>query len=83
MLYWQIIRVATLLKESDKKLEYLSGSPLTVENYVNGNLHLELRKLTVIANRDKNVFYCSMCGEKFNTSKERVTHVIMDHEGKL
>ena len=79
----EIIRLASLVKESDEKLEYLSGSPLTIENYHNGNLHLQIRKLTVIANRDHNVFYCSRCGERLNNSKERVDHVMMDHEEKL
>ena len=79
----EIMRLRLLVLESDKRLEYYSGSELTRENYHNGNLHLQIRKLTVMANQDKKGFYCSMCGEKFITSKERVVHVMMDHEGKL
>lgn len=76
----EILRLKFLVHESDKRLEYYSGPELTRENYHNGNLHLQIRKLTVMANKDKKGYYCSMCGERFDTSKERVVHVMMDHE---
>ena len=79
----EIIRLKQLVDQSDERLEYLSGSELTRENYHNGNLHLEIRKLTVIANKEYDVFYCSMCGERLDTTKERTAHVMVSHEERL
>ena len=79
----EIIRLSDLVRQSDNRLDYLTGPELTRENYHNGNLHLEIRKLTVIANKDHNVFYCSRCGERLDTPKERIAHVLADHEERL
>ena len=43
------------------------------------NLHIQIRKLTEIANKEFDVFYCSMCGENCNTFNNRETHVEVIH----
>jgi len=60
---------------SEERIEYLVGPLLTRENYICGNLYLQLRKYTALANLDKHVYYCSRCGERLDTSRERVAHV--------
>lgn len=76
----EILRLQRLLVESEEKLEYLTGSDRTKELYHNGNLHWQIRKYTTLANKNFNVYYCSRCGYKFNSWKERVIHVKEDHE---
>ena len=66
---------------SDKRLEYLTGPERTRELYKNGNLHGELRKYTEMANDRGNVFYCSICGDKFKHSEDRTQHTRDRHEG--
>ena len=74
-----IQRVKLDISLSNARLEYLVGSELTRENYHCGNLHLELRKLTAIANQNKTGFWCSVCGEMYKTARLRVAHVSEDH----
>jgi len=79
----QINNIADQLKQSNKKLEFLDGRERTKELYHNGNLHLELRKFTTIANQQYGVFYCSICGELFKDTIPRTIHVKEEHIEKI
>jgi len=79
----EIMHVVQKIQASEERITYLVGSPLTRENYICGNLYLQLRKYTALANLDKHVYYCSRCGERLETSRERVMHVLQNHEKGL
>jgi len=76
-----ILRLQRLVRKSDDKLEWMPNcSEKTREYYHNGNLHLELRKLTILANeQNRYTYYCSRCGEKFKTTQQRAIHTLNDH----
>ena len=82
ILHLQIQNFIAQINQSDKKLEYLMYQERTRELYHNGNLHLQLRKATVEANKDRRLYYCSRCGELFYSSKERINHTL-NHEERL
>ena len=68
-----IQQLSQFIKESDENLKTLTGSEKTRELYKNGNLHLELRKYTIIAN-ENGYFFCSTCGEEFKNRNDRDGH---------
>jgi len=74
-----IQRLRLKIVAAEENIEYFSGSELTRENYHCGNLHSELRKLIVLANQQKEGFWCSVCGEVYKTARLRVAHVAEDH----
>jgi len=76
----EILRLKKLVRESDDELEWMpNSSEKTREYYHNGNLHLQIRKLTMLANENPRIFYCSRCGEKFKTTQQRAIHTLNDH----
>jgi len=76
----EIIRLQKEVKKSDETLEWMpDSSEKTREFYHNGNMHLELRKLTQIANQYPRNFYCSRCGERFKSTQLRTEHTLNDH----
>lgn len=76
----EIQRLQKLVRKSDDELEWMPNcSEKTREFYHNGNLHLQIRKLTTMANQNPRNFYCSRCGEKFKTTQQRAIHTLNDH----
>lgn len=73
-----ISTIVEQIEDSNKKLEYLDGPERTRELYHNGNLQLELRKATIIANRNGN-FFCSACGKRFKDRELRDKHSYNTH----
>jgi len=76
----EILKLKASVKKSDDKLEWMPRcSEKTREFYHNGNLHMEIRKLTMLANKFPRNFYCSRCGEKFKTVRQRAIHTLNEH----
>jgi len=76
----EILRLKKEVRDSDDTLEWMPNcSEKTKEFYHNGNLHIQIRKLTMIANQYPRTFYCSRCGEKFKTTQLRSIHTLDDH----
>ena len=76
----EIQRLQKEVKKSDEELEWMPDCPeKTREFYHNGNMHIELRKLTVIANQYPHSFYCSRCGERFKSAQLRTDHTLNQH----
>jgi len=77
----EIMRLKTEMARGEEKLTWMPRKdPETTRlNYHVGNLHGQIRKLTILANQGYLVFYCSRCGERFNTARDRTLHV-KNHE---